>query len=178
MDLGFKCVKSRKGLETCFEGNNLLRWKKKQHGCMIWCYKSWTFPILSFYYSWNWKFIEFLQNLMINNSFLSFIACNLVGVYFSIPFVPISWVFSRKLLLVVVFVAYVKAKVIKFRWLLSALTMYICMWLMAWSFCIKHSIFFPTSCPNFALDYPPIANWWHWSNQWTPSTFYFPSLWF
>jgi hypothetical protein len=21
--------------------------------------------------------------------------------------------------------------------------------------------FFPTSCPSFALDYPPIANWWH-----------------
>ncbi len=40
MDLGFKCVKGRKGLETCFEGNNLLPWKKKEHGCMIWYYKS------------------------------------------------------------------------------------------------------------------------------------------
>jgi len=47
-----------------------------------------------------------------------------------------------KLLLLVVFVAYVKTKVIKFCWLLSALTMYICMWLMAWSFFIKYSIFF------------------------------------
>jgi hypothetical protein len=93
-------------------------------------------------------------------------------------FFPISWACFGKLLLLVVFVTYVKAKVIKFCWLLSALTMYICMWLMAWSFFIKYSIFFPTSCSSFALDYPPIANWWHWSNQWTPSTFYFPSLWF
>jgi len=142
MDLGFTCVKGRKGLETCFEGNNLLPWKKKEHGCMIWYYKSWTFLIILRCYSWNWKFVEFLQNLMINNSFLSFITCNLVGVYFSIAFVPISWVCYGKLLLLVMFVTYVKAKVIKFGWLLSTLTMYICMMLMAWSFFIKYSNFF------------------------------------